>query len=159
MKEPLPWVAQAPWPQKEWTFSPLGYRPVERSGEWASVPIYSPGLPLLMAAAKLVGGQCAQFALVPLFGGVAVLATYGLGRRLGSSLAGLIAAWFVATSPVVLGMVMEPLTDVPVMAMWALAFYFLFGDGVLSAFAAGPLAALAILIRPNLFALAGIMAA
>ena len=158
LKVPQPWVAQVPWPNREWTFTPLGYRPVERKGEWAIVPTYSPGLPMLMAAAKRVGGQCALFAVVPVLLGLAVLATYGFGCRLGSSSAGLIGAWFLATSPVVLAS-MEPMTDVPVMAAWTLAFYFLLGSSVRSALAAGALAALAILIRPNLFLLAAPMTA
>jgi hypothetical protein len=155
---PQPWVAQVPWPNREWTFTPLGYRPAAREGEAAIVPTYAPGLPILMATAKGVGGQCALFAVVPLLLGLAVLATYGLGCRLGSSSAGLIGAWFLATSPVVLDS-MEPLTDVPVMGAWTLAFYFLLGRSVRSALAAGVLAALAILIRPNLVLLAAPMTA
>lgn len=155
---PQPWVAKVPWPNREWTFTPLGYRPAERGGEPAIVPTYPPGLPLLMAAAKGIGGQCALFAVVPLLLGLAVLATYGLGWRLGSPSAGVIGAWFLATSPVVLDS-MEPLTDVPVMAAWTLSFYCLLGRSVRSALAAGVLAALAILIRPNLALLAAPMTA
>jgi hypothetical protein len=155
---PQPWVAQVPWPNREWTFTPLGYRPAAREGEPAIVPTYAPGLPMLMAAAKTVGGQCALFAVVPLLLGLAVLATYGMGCRLGSSSAGLIGVWFLATSPVVLAS-MEPLTDVPVMAAWTLAFFFLLGRSIGSALAAGVLAALAILIRPNLVLLAAPMTA
>ena len=155
---PQPWVAKVPWPNREWTFTPLGYRPAARGDEPAIVPTYAPGLPMLMAAAKGIGGQCALFAVVPLFLGLAVLATYGLGCRLGSPSAGVIGAWFLATSPVVLDS-MEPLTDVPVMAAWTLAFYFLLGKSVRSALTAGVLAALAILIRPNLVLLAAPMTA
>jgi hypothetical protein len=158
LKVPQPWVAQVPWPNPEWTFTPLGYRPVERNGEWSIVPTYSPGLPMLMGAMKLVSGQCGLFAVTPLLAGFAVLATYGLGRRLGSPPTGLAGAWFLATSPIVAG-TMEPLTDVPVMSAWSLAFYFLLGQGARSAAAAGLFAALAILIRPNLFPLAAPMAA
>src|SRR6187399_614916 len=46
---PEPYVAAAPWPEPQWTFAPLGYRPVVQSGTWAYVPIYSPGLPILLA--------------------------------------------------------------------------------------------------------------
>ncbi len=153
-----PWVKQVPWPNSDWTFSPLGYRPAASKDEWAIVPTYSPGLPILMAAAKFVAGQCGLFAVTPLFAGLAVLATYGLGCRLGSPVTGLGGAWLVATSPIVISSMMEPATDVPVMAAWAISFYFLLGNGLRSAAAAGLLAALAILIRPNLVLLVGPMA-
>lgn len=158
LKVRQPWVGQVPWPNREWTFTPLGYRPVEQNGEWSIVPTYSPGLPMLMGLTKLVGGQCALFAVTPMLAGLAMLATYGLGRRLGSSWTGLVAAWLLATSPIVVDM-MEPLTDVPVMAAWSLAFYFLLGSSARSATAGGLFAALAILIRPNLFLLAAPMTA
>lgn len=143
-----PWIADAPWPNPQWTFAPLGYRPAE--GEQSIVPTYSAGLPMLMAAAAFVGGHCAMFAIVPVSLGVAVLATYGLGARLGSPTAGGIAAWFVAASPVVLEVAVESLTDVPAMAAWSLAFWLLLGRSRSSVVAAGLCAAMAILIRPNL---------
>ena len=61
LKIAQPWAAQAPWPEPQWSFTPLGYRPSPNADEWSLVPIYSPGLPLLMAGAKLVGGQAAMF--------------------------------------------------------------------------------------------------
>jgi hypothetical protein len=152
-----PWVAQAPWPEAEWTFAPLGYRP-HPSERGTIVPTYSPGLPFLLATAKAMGGQCALFGVVPLLAGLGVLATFGIGSRLGSPWAGVIGGLLVATSPAVLVVSFEALTDVPVMSAWALAFYLLLvstdalrasrGRGL--AFAAGLTTGLAILIRPNL---------
>jgi len=150
LRVPQPWVEQAQWPSRRWGFAPLGYRPIEEEGVWGMVPTYSPGLPLLMAAAKIVAGHCAMFWVVPFSGGLLVLATYGLGRRLGAGTAGLIAAVLVATSPTFLFMLMWPMTDVPVAAAWAVAIYFLLGRSAGSAAAAGIAAAVAILIRPNL---------
>ena len=161
LKVPQPWVTNVPWPDAQWTFTPLGYRPgaaVEAEDDGSIVPTYSPGLPMLMAVAKLLGGQCAMFAVVPLLSGLAVLATYGLGCRLNARTCGLIAAWLVATSPAVLGS-LEPLSDVPAMAAWTIACYFLLGTSVSSAAAAGLCAGLAILIRPNLVPLAAPMGA
>jgi hypothetical protein len=158
LKVPQPWVAQVPWPDARWTFTPLGYRPAADAEDWSIVPTYSPGLPMLLAAAKLIAGQCAMFAVVPILTGLTLLATFGIGCRLQSPATGLIAAWFVATSPVVLGS-LEPLTDVPVMAAWTIAFYFLLGTSVRSPLVAGLSAGLAILIRPNLFPLAAPMGA
>ncbi len=110
-----------------------------------------------MAAAKGLAGQCAMFWVVPLSGAALVLLTYGLGRRLGSEPAGLMGAWLVGTSPAFLFMLTWPMTDVPVAAAWAAAFYFLLGESTGSALAAGLSAALAILIRPNLVFGAGLL--
>jgi hypothetical protein len=148
---------QAPWPQREWTFAPLGYTP-RPLDDREIVPIYSPGLPMLLAVAKLLGGQDAMFYLVPLSGGLLVLATYGLGLRLGSGWVGVIGAWLVATSPVALAFMLVTMSDVPVAAAWAAAFYFLFGTNLTSAAGAGLLSGAAILIRPNLAPLAAVMA-
>jgi hypothetical protein len=147
-----PWVAKVPWPNAEWSFSPLGYRPAEPPGQWAIVPTYSPGLPLLLAGAKLLGGQCALFAVVPLLTGLGVLVTYGIGARLVSPWGGVIAAWLVAASPIVIGIALEPLTDVPVMTAWAITIYLLVAriGGRFSPAMVGLFAGLAILIRPNL---------
>src|ERR1700730_14620332 len=117
------WVADVPWPNAKWSFAPLGYRPIATDGNWSIVPTYSPGLPLMMAGAKIVAGHCAMFLIVPIFGAVLVLATFGIGDRLGSRDAGLIGAWLVATSPSMLFHLVEPLTDVPVAGAWAAAFY------------------------------------
>ncbi len=153
---PQPWAEHVPWPSKRWSFAPLGYRPVEEEGRWANVPTYSPGLPLLMAAAKAVGGQEALFAVVPLFGGLMVLATWSIGRRLGSSRAGLIAAWLVATSPVFLLHLVVPMSDVATAGAWTVAIYFLLVGGVPATAAAGIAAGVAMLIRPNLFLVAAV---
>ncbi len=147
-----PWVAQVPWPNAEWSFSPLGYRPADPPGQWAIVPTYSPGLPILFAGAKLLGGQCALFAVVPVLTGLGVLVTFGIGKHLISPWGGVIAAWLVAASPIVIGMAVEPLTDVPVMAVWAISIYLLLAriGGRLSPALVGLAAGVAILIRPNL---------
>ena len=152
------WVTEVPWPGGQWVFAPLGYKPAFGHQSVAIAPTYAPGLPLLMAGARAVGGPCAMFWVVPLAGGVLVLATYGLGRSLSSPAAGLVAAALVASSPVVLFMLMQPMTDVPVAAAWAAALWLLIGGsavvspGLVTArtIAAGLAAAVAILIRPNL---------
>jgi hypothetical protein len=154
------WAADAPWRMARWTLAPLGYRPSVAAGdEWVLVPAYSPGLPLLLALAKFIGGQELMFWVVPLFGAILVLATYGLTRRLVTPGAGLIAAWLVATSPTVLFMLMAPMSDVPAAAAWAVAFFTLLDRRLSSSIAAGLAAGLAILIRPNLAPGAAILAA
>jgi len=147
--------ASVPWPMARWTFTPLGYRP-EPDGH-RIVPQYSPGLPLLMAGFKAIAGQCAIFWVVPICGGVLVFATYAIGRRIGRPFVGLAAAWIVATSPAMLFMLMAPLSDVPAAAAWALAVACVLGQTPLAASGAGIAAAVAILIRPNLAPIAGVI--
>ncbi len=141
-----------------WSFSPIGYRPgLTDDDAWSLVPIYSPGLPLFMAAGKVIGGQEGMFWVVPILGGLLVLATFGIGRRLGASRAGLVGAFLLATSPAVLFNFMDPATDVAVAGAWIVAFYFLLGESRWSAVLAGLASAVAILIRPNLSFEAGVL--
>jgi len=144
--------ARVPWPLARWTFVPLGYRP-EPDG-YRIVPQYPAGLPLLMAAAKLVAGQCALFWVVPICGGVLVAATYLAGRRLGDADAAVAAAWLVATSPTVLFMTIAPMSDVPAAAAWSVAIACALRGTRAAGAGAGAAAALAIVIRPNLAPLA-----
>jgi hypothetical protein len=150
-------VRQVPWAYAERAFAPLGYHP-HPNDRGTLVPTYSPGLPLLLAAAKLAAGQSAMFYVVPIAAGLLVLATFMIGRALGSPPAGLIAAWLVATSPTVLFMSMATMSDVPVAAAWAWAFVLVLGGSWRSAAAAGVVSSIAILIRPNLAPLAGVLA-
>ena len=154
LRVPQPWVNIVPWPEAARTFAPMAYRPAGTGNPTDLVPVYSPGLPLLMAAAKGIGGQAALFLVVPLSGAVLVLTTWGIGRRLGSSAAGLIAALFVASSPAFLFMLVTPMSDVAAAACWAACFYFLLRPGAKPGILAGLSAGLAILIRPNLVWLA-----
>jgi hypothetical protein len=144
--------ASVPWPLARWTFTPLGYRP-EPDG-YRIVPQYAAGLPLFMAAFKVVAGQCALFWVVPLCGGVLVFATYVIGRQIGRPMVALAAAGIVATSPTMLFMLMAPMSDVPAAAAWAASIALALAESPL---AAGIAAGLAILIRPNLAPAAGII--
>jgi hypothetical protein len=143
-----PWVDQVPWPNAAQTFSPLGYQPGTTHA--TITPTYSPGLPMLMALAKLIGGQRAIFWVVPLCGGMFVFATFGIGRRLAGPYAGLIAAWLLATSPAFLFMLMAPMSDVPAAAAWTVTLWCATAGTLGGALAGGFAAALAVLIRPNL---------
>ena len=148
-------VSRAPWPLAAETFSPLGYRP-DATGT-ALVPIYSPGLPMLMATAKTIAGMCGVFAIVPIAGGVLVLATYWIGRQLVGPLVGLASAWIVATSPTFLYMVVQPMSDVPAAAAWAVAIGGVIAGTTALAALSGVAAAIAILIRPNLVLIAAVL--
>ena len=147
--------AAVPWPLARWTFTPLGYRP-EPVG-YRIVPQYAAGLPLLMAAFKLMAGQCAMYWVVPICGGMLVFSVYAIGRRIERPVVGLAAAWLVACSPTQLFMLMAPMSDVPAAAAWAVSVACVLGRTPFSAFAAGTAAAIAILIRPNLAPLAAVI--
>src|SRR5689334_1552344 len=60
-------MRSSPWPGAPDTWTPLGYRP-SPTRRGAIVPIYAPGLPLLMAAAQRIVGFCGAFLVVPLCG-------------------------------------------------------------------------------------------
>jgi hypothetical protein len=151
-----PVVREFPWASATWSFAPLGYAPTP-ADNGDIVPVYSPGLPMLMAAAKAIGGQAAMFWIAPVFGAVLVIATFGIGARVATRSVGVAAALLVALSPVVLYMTLWPMTDLPNAACWALATWAALGTTRGRMLAAGALAALAIFIRPNLFLIGALM--
>ena len=144
------------WPNATWAFAPLGYRPGRERGEL--VPTYPAGLPLVLAAARLVGGELAVFLVVPFLGAAAVLATYGIGARLQSRTAGIAAALFLATSPIALFQIVQPMSDVAVTAWWALALVLALSPVRSGPIAAGAASGLAVLTRPNLLPFALVIA-
>jgi hypothetical protein len=144
-------VAQVPWPNADWTFTPLGYRP---AGDHVLVPTYAPGVPLLMALLSVAFGPCGPYLLNPLCAALLVMLAYGLGARVSGAPAGAIAAVLVASSPALLFASMWPMSDVPAAAFWTLALVLACGDGRRAAAASGITAGIAIAIRPNLAPLA-----
>lgn len=142
-----PWAAAVPWPNGPETFKPLGYS-LGADGT-TLVPIYSPGIPLIMAGLIAVAGPCAAFLLVPAAGAIAVYGTYRLGTRLATPWIGLGAAWLLASSPAFVYVLLQPMSDVPVVAAWIVAFVVALRRTVPAAFAAGLATAWAILIRIN----------
>lgn len=154
---PVPLAATAPWPDAVWSFAPYGFRPATTGA--AIVPVTAPGLPLMMAGAKAIAGHCSMFLVTPLCGALLVWIMFAIGRRMESDVLGLAAAWFTATSPAVLAMLVSPMSDVPAAALWALALFFAIGRTRSSALGAGLAASGAILIRPNLAPLAALLAA
>ena len=150
--EPL--SVRTPWPEGEWTFSPLGYRPGLERG--TIVPAYPPGLPLLMAL-FLLFGQDGPFFVVPLLGGVTIFAAFLLGTRVAGEACGLAAATLLLTSPVFLFHLKEPMSDVPVTAWWLVALLLVSRTKPAFIFAGGLATSAAILTRPNLVPLAAVL--
>jgi hypothetical protein len=132
--------------------APLGYRLAPTAG--AIVPVYAPGLPLMMAMALKLGGTDAVYYVVPILGGVAVWCTYLLGARLDRRLTGMIAAIMLAFSPIFVFQSLEPMSDVPATAWWMLAWVLASASGAWPLLASGLAVSAAVLTRPNLVPLA-----
>ena len=109
---------------------------------------------MVMGAFERIGGRQAVFYVVPLLGGLAVWATYVIGAGVGGTLIGLSAAVLLATSPVFVYQLLNPMSDVPVTAWWALSFMLLPIKRRDAALAAGLFAGLALLTRPNILLVA-----
>jgi 4-amino-4-deoxy-L-arabinose transferase-like glycosyltransferase len=146
-----PMAAEVPWPEPDWTLAPLGYVP---GGGHTIVPVYPPGLPILIVLFSLVFGSLGPFLVAPVCAAALVLLTYALGARMAGPLVGLAAAAGVATSPTVLFIMLTPMSDVPVAAFWMASLLLALGRTPARSVAAGVFAGVAILIRPNLVFLA-----
>jgi hypothetical protein len=150
-----PWVQEFAWPNREWAFAPLGYRPISADG--TIVPTYAPGLPILMALFLGVAGANGPFLVVPALGALTVWLTYRLGREVtGSRLVGVASAAILLATPVFLAHLMLPMTDVPVAAGWTLVLVLALQEPRPRPLAAGIAAGLTLLIRPNLLLLAAV---
>lgn len=116
---PLPLESAVPWPNGAATLAPSGFAPGANAA--GSAPLCPAGLPYFMAVAMWIGGPSAWFWVVPLFGALAAWSTYRLGAHVASSLTGAAAAWLLVCSPVFLYQVFQPMSDVPAAALWAAA--------------------------------------
>jgi hypothetical protein len=156
-----PIAANLPWENGRWAFVPAGHIPAP-APDGAIVPICPAGYPLLMAGARAVAGRAGMFWIVPLMGGLAVWLTFVLGRRIGRPPAGLAAAGLVATSPVFLYQLVQPMNDVPTAALWLLALVVASRaaerSGWRAPLLAGAAAGAALVVRPNLVPLAAVTA-
>jgi hypothetical protein len=151
-----PWSAPFEWPNADWTFSPLGYRPGPEPH--TIVPTYAAGVPMMMALAKAVVGPIGVYLVVPVLGALSVWFTYRIGKRLAGDLEGTVAAALVATSPAVLFSLMFPMSDIAAMAFWTLAAFIALGRRRIVLVLAGLASSMAIIIRPNLVPVAGAIA-
>ena len=144
-----PWVQDFPWPNREWVFSPLGYRPFSPDG--TIVPTYPAGLPLMMAVFLAVLGDNGPFYVVPVFAAFTLWFTYLLGKEAtGSRAVAALSALLLLASPVFLTHVLVPMSDVPAAAGWTLVAVLVLKQRYL---AAGIVSGLTLLVRPNLIPL------
>jgi hypothetical protein len=144
------------WPDVPATLTPLAY--TRNAVPDVLVPVYPPGLPLLMAPLTLIHAD-APFLLVPLCAVATIWLTVLLGRALGEPAAGVLGALLLAASPTFLLQSVQPMSDVPVAALWLWALLAARSASPRSAVLAGAVASLAILVRPNLAPLLAFVAA
>jgi hypothetical protein len=129
--------------------TPLGYTPSTQAPA-ASVPVYPLGLPALMAGATALAGRNGPFFVAPLMGVVLLGAVYVSAFALTRDrLAALMSAAMTAVHPVVFTYAIQPMSDVPAAACFALALMWLVRDRP-RPWAAGTAAAVCLLIRPAL---------
>jgi hypothetical protein len=154
-----PVAADFPWPLAVDSVAPLGYRPGPSPN--TIVPTYSPGLPLIMAFFYAVLGYCGPYYVQAVFGGLLIAITFGLAYRVSQErLVATLAAVFMAGSPAFVFNLMTPMSDTVTAALWAGSLLLLTFPGIAAAAIAGCLAALAVIVRPNLVPLviAGVLA-
>ena len=156
--EPL--ASRVPWPFADESLTPLGYRP--GPARHTMVPTYPPGLPLIMAGFLRVFGACGPYFVPPVFAGLLVILTYALTVRLsGDRMMAAIAAVCMAACPAFLYNLVVPMSDIVTAALWTGTVVILTWPGLPPALAAGTVAGIAVLVRPNLapLAIAGALAA
>jgi hypothetical protein len=147
--------SQVPWPEASNTFAPGGFVS-SRQDPAAAAPVCAPGFSLLLAPAMKLGGRDALFVVTPIVGALLVWLAFAAARALSGPVAGVMAAVLVATSPIVLFQVVQPMNDITTAMLWMAVFVALIsGRSAL----AGVCCGLALLVRPNLLPLAVIAAA
>lgn len=148
LQVPEPLALEAPWPDRERAFAPSGHVP-SPTVRGAIVPICPSGLSMAMAPFVMAGGPRAAFYVLPLFAAVLIAATSVVGSRFGARV-GLLSSLLVATSPIVLYQVIQPMSDVPAAALWMLAVALATGPKPRSSVLSGLATSAAVLVRPNL---------
>jgi hypothetical protein len=144
------------WPDVPATLTPLAY--TRNAVPDVLVPVYPPGLSLMMAPLTLLHRN-AVFLLVPLCAALTVWLTVVLGREMTEPAAGVLGALLVAASPTFLLQAAQPMSDVPVAALWLSALVLARRPSTAAAILAGVVSSLAILVRPNLAPLLLLVAA
>jgi hypothetical protein len=158
--EPL--TPMATWRDAATSLAPLGWRSAPAPG--LQVPTYAAGLPILMALPHAAGGTIGASLLVPYSFALAIAAAGTIARRVAGPTASVLAAVWLATSPIGLVSAMQPMSDMPVTAAWLCCWALIVQDreraGGLRArvWLGGAAAALAVIMRPNLAPLAAVPA-
>lgn len=147
---PSPLQLWAPWSFHESALvaAPLSYVTGPHRG--TDVNMYPLGFPVILAAADLLDREIGVYLVPPIFAGLLVWFTFQLGRRLAGPWAGVLAAFLVAASPIVIVNAITLMSDVPATALLLVAIEMSLRGSTLSAAAAGSAMALAVMVRPVL---------
>jgi len=148
---PAQLAVEGEWPDASWALTPLGYRPALTPG-WM-VPVYPPGLPLVMAAMRALFGEIGPYLVTPILGALVCWLTYLFGTKLFGSLEGVLSAAMMFATPVFLLQLMAPMSDVPVTAEWLGSAIAALSPTRLSLTVSGLATTLAVMTRPNLLLL------
>jgi hypothetical protein len=153
---PASFVFWAPWAAGGAVEAPLGHRPGPTTG--SVIGQYPLGYPLLLAAALRVGGELAAHLVAPVSLALLAWCAFLLASHLSGPWAGVLASVLTVFNPVTLLHATQPMSDVPATALWFAAFAFALYPRTSAAVSAGLAAAGAIMVRPNLAPLAGVLA-
>jgi len=153
-----PLATEAPWPDAPRTFAPAGFIPSPKYADRAS-PICSPGFSLLLAPFRWAFGRDGIFLLTPLTGFAMVWLVFVFTRRLAGDLAGAAAAVLVATTPIVLFQVVQPMNDIGTAALWMAVLSAAIIAEPTRSWILGATTGLAVLVRPNLAPVAAVVVA
>jgi hypothetical protein len=154
---PATFVFWAPWAAGGHLELPLGHVQGPIPGTITSQ--YPLGYPVLMAAAIKVGGPLAAHLVSPVLAGVLAWCAFVLASRMSTPWAGVLAALMIAATPITFSHALIPFSDVPAVALWAIAWVMSLRTGYGAALAAGAAVAMAVMIRTNLAPLAVVIAA
>jgi hypothetical protein len=152
-----------PQPIAEWlpvdnaidALTPLGYVPSLDGRD--IVPMYPPGLPLVMALFRAVLGADGPFFVAPVLGATTIALSYGVVSALGGRLAGGLSAAAIAAHPVFFTYSLQAMSDVPATFWVVLAGFCLTRNRAWPAWA-GAAAGMAMLTRPPLALAAAVFA-
>ena len=147
LTEAMPAHPAFDWPDIPTTLTPLAFTRGPQEGRL--VPVYPPGLPLLMAPFTWMHGW-AVFLVVPICAALTLWFCVLLGRELEDPVSGTLGALLLSVSPTFLLQAVQPMSDVPVTAAWLGALLLARRPSLTAAVCAGITASLAVLIRPNL---------
>ena len=151
LTEPMPSDPAFDWPDVPATLTPLAF--TRGPDPRVLVPVYPPGLPLLMAPLAWIHPS-AVFLVVPLCAAFTLWGCVRFGTELEDTQAGTLGALLLSVSPTFLLQAMQPMSDVPVTAAWLAALLLARRPSLTGSALAGLAASLAIMIRPNLAPLA-----
>lgn len=139
----------APWPEAARTLAPAGFIPSPVRADAAS-PICAPGFSLVLAPLRWAAGRDAIFLVTPLTGALLVWLSFVLGRQIANSATGTAAAAIVATIPVALFQVTQPMNDIAVTTLWMAILVSASSAEPSRPWLLGALTGLALVVRPNL---------